>query len=89
MPADRHVRAKFSAETIVVYQAYAPPIADAALAAGTFVPPFKRERTTWVKPSFLWMMYRSGRATKLRQERIHAFEWTHAGFGWAAGNDCL
>jgi hypothetical protein len=70
MPADRHVRAKFSAETIVVYQAYASLIADAALAAGTFVTPFKRERMTWIKPSFLWMMYRSGWATKPGQERI-------------------
>src|SRR3954466_4989071 len=89
MPADRHVRAKFSAETIVVYQAYPPPIADAALAAGTFVAPFKRERMTWIKPSFLWMMYRSGWATKPGQERVLAVTITRAGFEWALAHACL
>src|SRR3954468_19766596 len=83
MPADRHVRAKFSAETIVVYQAYPPPIADAALAAGRFVAPFKRERMTWIKPSFLWMAYRCGYATKEGQERVLAIEITREGFEWA------
>jgi hypothetical protein len=43
-----------------VYQAYSPHIAHAAIAAGTFVTPFKQGRMTWIKPSFLWMMYRSG-----------------------------
>src|SRR3954454_6019352 len=89
MPADRHVRAKFSAETIVVYQAYPPPIADAALAAGTFVAPFKRERMTWIKPSFLWMMYRSGWATKPGQERVLAVHITRAGFEEALVDACL
>ncbi|WP_141653813.1 DUF4291 family protein, partial [Erwinia billingiae] len=28
---------------------------------GTFAsPPFSMTRMTWIKPSFLWMMYRSG-----------------------------
>ena len=60
----REVRAVYDAETIRVYQAYSDEIADAALAAGTFVAPFKRDRMTWIKPSFLWMMYRSGWARK-------------------------
>src|SRR3954463_13593353 len=89
MPADRHVRAKFSAEAIVVYQAYPPPIADAALAAGTFVAPFKRERMTWIKPSFLWMMYRSGWGTKPDQERALGTELTRAGFEWALAHASL
>jgi hypothetical protein len=33
------------------------------VAAGTFVAPFSRDRMTWVKPSFRWMMYRSGDAS--------------------------
>src|ERR1700742_1744581 len=89
MPADRHVRAKFSAETIVVYQAYASPIADAALAAGRFVAPFKRERMTWIKPSLLWMAYRCGYATKPDQERVLAIEITREGFEWALANSSL
>jgi hypothetical protein len=59
-------------ETLVVYQAYSPAIAEPALAEGTFVEPFRRERMTWIKPSFLWMMYRSGWATKPGQERVLA-----------------
>ena len=51
------IRAVYGEHTIRVYQAYSDPIADAALAHGTFVsPPFKMERMTWIKPSFLWMM---------------------------------
>jgi len=57
----RKIRALFDASTIRVYQAYSDHIADSALARGTFVsPPFKIDRMTWIKPSFLWMMYRAG-----------------------------
>jgi hypothetical protein len=48
---ERQVRALFDDDTITVYQAYRPEIADAALAAGTFVSPFKRDRMTWIKPA--------------------------------------
>lgn len=89
MVAFREVRAMFSADSIVVYQAYGPPIADAALSAGTFVAPFKRERMTWIKPSFLWMMYRSGWATKPGQERVLAIEMTRDGFEWALAHASL
>ena len=58
------VRAVYTDYSIIVYQAYAAPIAEPALAAGRFVPPFSRDRMTWIKPSFLWMMYRCGWATK-------------------------
>src|SRR6266516_5749190 len=79
----RQVRAVFDTETITVYQAYGPELAGRALAAGTFVPPFSRERMTWIKPSFLWMMYRSGWATKPGQERVLAVRISRAGFEWA------
>ncbi|GGR74665.1 hypothetical protein GCM10010169_18220 [Micromonospora fulviviridis] len=83
------VRAAFTADTITVYQAYPAEIADAALAAGRFVPPFKRERMTWIKPSFRWMMYRCGWALKPGQERVLAVEISRAGFEWALGHACL
>jgi hypothetical protein len=76
----RQVRAAFDERVIVVYQAYAPALADAALAAGTFVAPFKRDRMTWIKPSFLWMMHRSGWATKPGQERVLAVTISREGF---------
>jgi len=85
----RQVRASYSETTITVYQAYSPQIADAALAAQTFVFPFKRNRMTWIKPSFLWMMYRSGWASKSGQERILAIELTRSGFEWALAHSTL
>jgi hypothetical protein len=85
----RQVRASFTGRAITVYQAYSPQIADAAVAAQTFVAPFKRGRMTWIKPSFLWMMYRSGWATKPGQERILAIQITRDGFEWALAHAAL
>jgi hypothetical protein len=50
------IRATYTSDTITVYQAYSAEIADPAVSAGRFVPPFRRDRMTWIKPSFLWMM---------------------------------
>ncbi|MCP2260410.1 protein of unknown function (DUF4291) [Streptoalloteichus tenebrarius] len=86
---EREIRARFDNETVTVYQAYGHEIADRALAAGTFVAPFKPDRMTWIKPSFLWMMYRSGWATKSQQERVLAIDITHDGLRWALENSCL
>lgn len=85
----RQVRAAFTDETITVYQAYSPAIADPAVAAGRLVPPFKLDRMTWIKPSFLWMMYRSGWATKPGQERVLAITITREGFEWALAHSSL
>ena len=83
------VRAAYTAETITVYQAYGPQIADPAVRAGTFVPPFSRDRMTWIKPSFGWMMHRCGWAGKPGQERVLAIEISRAGFEWALAHSCL
>src|SRR5215831_13463338 len=74
---------RYDDRTITVYQAYSPAIAAPAVAAGRFVPPFSRDRMTWIKPSFLWMMYRSGWATKVGQERVLAITIDREGFEWA------
>ena len=63
------IRASYSEHTVRVYQAYRPEIAKPALEAGRFVPPFKMP-TTSTKPSFNWMMYRSGYASKPGQEFV-------------------
>ncbi|MFI5847093.1 DUF4291 domain-containing protein [Micromonospora chalcea] len=90
MTVPRHqIRAAFTADAVTVYQAYPPEIADAALRAGRFVPPFKRERMTWIKPSFRWMMYRCGWALKAGQERVLAVDISRAGFEWALRHACL
>lgn len=87
---EREIRAFFGPDTIRVYQAYSDTIADSALAAQTFLsPPFSMTRMTWIKPSFLWMMYRSGWGKKdSGQHRILAIDITHEGFGWALDHGC-
>ncbi|KPA91273.1 hypothetical protein PF66_02156 [Pseudomonas asplenii] len=89
-PPLRQIRAQYDEQTIRVYQAYSDSIAEAALAHGTFVsPPFKMERMTWIKPSFLWMMYRAGWGLKdAGQTRILAIDITHEGFAWALEHSC-
>ena len=88
-PPFRQVRADFDADTIVVYQAYPEAIAEPAVAAQRFVAPFSRTRMTWIKPSFLWMMYRCGWATKPGQERVLAVRMTRTGFEQALGSASL
>jgi hypothetical protein len=44
---------------------------------------------TWIKPSFLWMMYRCGWATKPGQERVLAIDIAREGFEWALARACL
>lgn len=67
-PEGRHILAQFDAETVVVYQAYSPAIGRFAAEHGTFGGDFSYSRMSWVKPNFLWMMYRSGWGTKASQE---------------------
>jgi hypothetical protein len=87
---EKEIRAEFDEGTITVYQAFNPVIARLAVEAQTFKsPPFKLGRMTWIKPSFLWMMYRSGWATKSGQERILAISIRRDGFDWALRHSCL
>ena len=76
----RRISALYDDRTIRVYQAYNNQISDEALKLGTFGPSFKTERMTWIKPSFLWMMYRSNWGTKVNQERILAIDILRDGF---------
>jgi hypothetical protein len=85
----RQVRASYDDRTITVYQAYSREIADAAVGAQAFVAPFKLARMTWVKPSFLWMMYRCGWATKPGQERVLAIRVRRPLFDAALTGACL
>ena len=58
-------------EHLLVYQAYNHAIADFALKnqclGGSH---FKYSRMSWIKPNFLWMMFRCGWAAKENQERV-------------------
>ncbi len=65
----RHILAQYDDESIIVYQAYRPSIGRYAVEHGRFGgPDFSFSRMTWIKPNFLWMMYRSGWGTKEGQE---------------------
>jgi hypothetical protein len=55
----RHILAQFDDETIIVYQAYRPEIGNVAVEKGYFGGKFMYSRMSWIKPNFLWMMYRS------------------------------
>ncbi|MFD7643461.1 DUF4291 domain-containing protein [Kitasatospora sp. NPDC059795] len=80
-PSELHVvRADFDDSTIVVYQAYAPAIAEPALRAGRFVAPFSFRRMTWIKPSLPWLLHRSNWGTKPGQERVLAVRITRRGW---------
>ena len=74
------IKAVYNAETIRVYQAFNGRIAEEAVISGTFGDSFKTDRMTWIKPSFLWMMYRSGWAEKENQEHILAIDIKRTGF---------
>lgn len=70
----QHIVGHQNNNEIVVYQAYRHSIADFALhnqyLGGD---EFSYNRMSWIKPNFLWMMYRCGWAEKEGQERVLAF----------------
>lgn len=66
-----HVLAHFDDRSIVVYQAYRPSIGRYALEHGRFGgPDYSFNRMSWIKPNFLWMMYRCGWGLKEGQEVV-------------------
>ncbi|ALV33890.1 DUF4291 domain-containing protein [Streptomyces sp. CdTB01] len=85
----RRIRAAHSESTITVYQAYPPEIGLPAVRDGRFSSAWKRDRMTWIKPSFLWMMYRCGWGSKEGQGMVLAVEITRGGFEWALRHACL
>ncbi len=76
----KEIFAVYNNKTIRVYQAFNSAIAKEALQKGTFGDNFSLNRMTWIKPSFLWMMYRSNWATKKDQEHILAIDLFREGF---------
>jgi hypothetical protein len=82
----RQIRAHLpTPTTIIVYQAYSDPIATAAVASQSLSasPLFNPARMTWIKPSWCWMMYRSGYSYKdANQARILALTMRLEDFWW-------
>lgn len=67
-----HLMAQYDDEKIIVYQSYRKEIGEFAVRNQYFGGPFSLERMTWIKPNFLWMMYRNGWGTKVEQEYVLA-----------------
>ncbi|MFV8131521.1 DUF4291 domain-containing protein [Streptomyces syringium] len=86
---NHRIRALHTDSTITVYQAYTPAIGVPAARDGRFPAVWKRDRMTWIKPSFLWMMYRCGWGAKEGQETVLAVEITREGFEWALRHAAL
>jgi hypothetical protein len=76
----RHILAQFDEQSVVVYQAYRPAIGHFAAANAYFGGPFSLTRMSWIKPNFLWMMYRCGWASKVGQEIVLAVRIQRQGF---------
>lgn len=75
-----HIMAQYTDEKIVVYQSYRPGIGNFASENQFFGGPFSLERMTWIKPNFLWMMYRNGWGTKEGQEVVLAIHLKRTAF---------
>jgi hypothetical protein len=81
-PEGRHILAQYDDTSIIVYQAYRPAIADHAVRNGRFGGDFSYFRMSWIKPNFLWMMYRCGWAIQAGQERVLAVRLPIPFFDW-------
>jgi len=69
----KHIIATQTEDQIIIYQAYKPSIATYAVAHQQFGGSnFSYNRMSWIKPNFLWMMYRCGWAAKENQEHVLA-----------------
>jgi hypothetical protein len=76
----KHILAQYGDSTIIVYQAYNPAIGRQAAATGRFGDNWSRTRMSWLKPNFLWMMFRCGWGTKENQEVVLAIRLKREGF---------
>lgn len=70
--------AEYDSEGVYFYQAYCDEIANYAILHQTLGGnSFDTKRMTWIKPSFGWVLYRSGYGTKHNQNRILKIKLSH------------
>jgi Domain of unknown function (DUF4291) len=83
----RYILAQFDEEGVIVYQAYRPEIGHFAATHGYFGGEhFSMTRMSWIKPNFLWMMYRSGWGQKPGQEVVLAVKIKREAFDTILAN---
>nr|WP_321221924.1 DUF4291 domain-containing protein [uncultured Psychroserpens sp.] len=75
-----HIMAQYDDNKIVVYQSYRPEIGNFAAQNQFFGGAFSLNRMTWIKPNFLWMMYRNGWGQKVGQEVVLAINLKREAF---------
>jgi len=75
-----HIMAQFDEEKVIVYQSYKSEIGLFAAENQCFGGAFSLQRMTWIKPNFLWMMYRNGWGTKVDQEVVLAIHLKREAF---------
>ncbi|MDC8004321.1 DUF4291 domain-containing protein [Aureisphaera galaxeae] len=76
----QHIMAQYDDEKIIVYQSYRPEIGHFAARNQYFGGAFSLSRMTWIKPNFLWMMFRNGWGTKEGQEVVLAIHLKREAF---------
>ena len=77
----QHIIGQLRNENIIVYQAFNPNISKWAIENQKFGGNhYKFTRMSWIKPNFLWMMYRAGWAKKEHQQNILAIEISKTNF---------
>lgn len=76
----QHILAQYDDESVIVYQAYGTAIGRFAAKHGYFGGEFSLSRMSWIKPGFLWMMYRSGWAGKPGQDVVLAIRLRRTAF---------
>ena len=76
----RHILAQYDDDSVIVYQAYRPAIGRFAARHGYFGGEFSLSRMSWIKPNFLWMMFRCGWGTKENQEVTLAIRLKRSAF---------
>ena len=75
-----HIMAQYNEEKIIVYQSYRSDIGTFAAENQYFGGNFSLDRMTWIKPNFLWMMFRNGWGTKEGQEVVLAIHLKRVAF---------
>lgn len=75
-----HIMAQYDDNKVIVYQSYRPSIGSFAVKNQYFGGDFSLTRMTWIKPNFLWMMYRNGWGTKEGQEVVLALHLKREAF---------
>ncbi|GCE12022.1 DUF4291 domain-containing protein [Tengunoibacter tsumagoiensis] len=74
------ILAHYTDSSVIVYQAYRPGIGHFAARHHYFGGEFSLSRMSWIKPGFLWMMYRCGWASKEGQEVVLAIHLKRSAF---------